>query len=196
MNILEENPRKRSFDDLEKSFTTIRGNDLYYSIIAGKFEEIESSISPYQLKYTVLPNGFTPYMLIIYLHKIFPKTENYRKMFSYIIDDLSIRLTPLETYLIQRAFKVSILMISIEIDNKEIFTKTSHNDYSIFNDLDIMVDRTLLMSAVKYNNITLIKFFIETVGVDIHAFNSKGKTALDIAKESGNNEIIEYLKRK
>ena len=200
MNILEGNLRKRPSDDLlthpPAYPPTLTGNDLYYSIIAGKFEEIENNISSYQLRYTVLPNGFTPYMLIIYLHKLFPKTENYTKMFSYIIDNLSIRLTSLEAFLIQRAFRVSILIISIELDNREIFSKISHYDYSIYNDLDIMCDITPLMCAVKCNNITLIKYFIETIGVDIYAHNSQGKTSLDIAKKHNNKDIIEYLMKK
>jgi hypothetical protein len=196
MNILEENPRKRSFDNLEESIPTLIGNDLYYIIIAGNFEEIENNISSSQLRYTVLPNGFTPYMLIIYLHKLFPKTENYTKMFSYIIDNLSIRLTSLEVSLIKRAFMLSILIISIELNNKEIFTKISNDDYSIYNELDIMLDTTPLMHAIKCNNMELIKYFIETIGVDIYAFNSKGKTALDIAQKSDNKEIIEYLMKK
>jgi len=196
MNILEENHLKRSFNDSKKSFPKLTGNDLYYSIISGKFEEIENNISSSQLRYTVLPNGFTPYMLIIYLHKLFPKTENYAKMFSYIIDNLSIRLTLLEGVLIQRAFMLSILIISIELDNREVFSKISHYDYSIYNDLDIMCDMTPLMCAIKCNNMELIKYFIEIIGVDIYAFNSKGKTALDIAQKSDNKEIIEYLMKK
>ena len=196
MNILEENPRKRSFDDLEKSIPKLTGNDLNYIIIAGNFEEIEKNISFSQLKYTVLPNGFTPYMLIIYLHKLFPKTENYAKMLSYIIDNLSIKLTSLEVYLIKRAFMLSILIISIELNNKEIFTKISYDDYSIYNELDVMLDTTPLMHAIKCNNIVLTRYFIEIIGVDIYAFNSNGKTAIDIAKECDNKDIIEYLMKK
>ena len=193
MNIFEENPRKRSFDDLEKSVPILTGNDLYYIIIAGNFEDIKNKISSYQLKYTVLPNGFTPYMLIVYLHKLFRGKKEYIEMFSYIIENLSIKLTPLEISLIQRAFMLSILMISIELDHREIFTKMSQYDYSIYNELDIMYDMTPLMFAVKCNNMALIQYFREIIGVDIHAFNSEGKTALDIAKEIGNKEIIEYL---
>ena len=196
MNIFEENPRKRSFDDLEKSVPTLTGNDLYYIIISGNFEDIKNNISSYQLKYTVLPNGFTPYMLIVYLYKLFRGKKEYIEMFSYIIENLSIKLTPLEISLIQRAFMLSILMISIELGHREIFTKMSQYDYSIYNELDIMCDMTPLMFAVKYNNMVLIQYFVEIIGVDIYAFNSECKTALDIAKEIGNKEIIEYLMKK
>ena len=195
MDVLEENPLKRSFDEMDKYITNFTINDLYNIIISGNFEEFQR-ISADELKYTILPNGFRPYMLIIYLYKLFQGKKEYEKMVSYITNNYSIKLTQLEISLINRAYMLSILMISIELNHREIFPRINKYDYSVYNDLDIIRDMTPLMCAVKCNNIKAIIYLIEYIGVDLYSFNSKGKTAFHIANESDNKDIIKYLMTK
>jgi len=195
MDVLEENLLKRSFDEMDKYIPNFTKNDLYNIIMYGTFEEMER-ISLDELKYTVLPNGFRPYMLIIYLYKLYKGKKKYEKMVSYIKNKYSIKLTKLEDFLINRAFMLSILMDSIEFDHGEIFSIINKYDYSVYNDLDIIRDMTPLMCAVKCNNINAIIYLIEYIGVDLYSFNSKGKTAFHIANESDNKDIIKYLMTK
>lgn len=55
-------------------------------------------------------------------------------------------------------------------------------------------DITVLMLSCHHGDAAWAKFFLES-GTDINITNKSGKTALQIAKENGNEEIIALLKR-
>jgi len=59
-------------------------------------------------------------------------------------------------------------------------------------DLKISDEKTALMVAVEYNNGELVEHLIFK-DADTTIVNDEGKTALDIAKEQGNKEIISLL---
>ena len=52
---------------------------------------------------------------------------------------------------------------------------------------------TALMNAIIHNRPKMVELLIEEAGVDINLRNDEGKNALDIAKETGNSNIINLI---
>lgn len=75
-------------------------------------------------------------------------------------------------------------------DEKNLFIKIIKNlkNYDVY---DIFEKDNLLSHVIYFNIIELVYYLVNKV--DINYINDDGKTCLDIAKEKGNEEIINYL---
>ena len=57
-------------------------------------------------------------------------------------------------------------------------------------------DTTPLHWAARYNNVEMIRFLVETAGMDVNEPDEDGETSLDYADESENSDVIKYIESK
>lgn len=100
----------------------------------------------------------------------------------------------LQNYSLNECFKLkekpySLLAIAIKLEKHKLF------DFLVEQKVDInkiCEDKSPLMYAVKYGNITFVKKLV-IAGADVKLENEEGRTAIDYAKKYDQKEILEYL---
>ena len=86
----------------------------------------------------------------------------------------------------------SLFAIAIKMNKQKIFSELINQKANLNK---ICEDKTPLMYAVKYGNITMVKHLVEA-GAEVNAKNNEGKNAFDYAQKYGQKEIEEYLHEK
>lgn len=86
----------------------------------------------------------------------------------------------------------SLFAIAIKMNKQKIFSELINQKANLNK---ICEDKTPLMYAVKYGNITMVKHLVEA-GAEVNAKNNEGKNAFDYAQKYSQKEIEEYLHEK
>lgn len=129
-------------------------------------------------------------LALVFMRKLFEIDDSYKSVYS----EIKLKLEKDSVY---NGIVFELIENREEIDfdkNKDkiiLSLRETGNDinYSGF----LQSKNTLLHISVDSNDFDAVKLFVK-MGADINIKNQKGETPLDLAKNSGNKEITDYLK--